>query len=54
MKNVEFGLCSPACGFPIASARFFTFHFSLFTKEENVTPILHSTFYILNFFIESF
>ena len=26
----------------------FTFHSSLFTKEENVTPILHSTFFILH------
>ena len=28
----------------------FTFHYSLFTKEEKVTPILHSSFYILHLF----
>ena len=31
MKKVEFKLPSTAWGFPIASARFFTFHYSLFT-----------------------
>ena len=40
MKKVEFKLPSTAWGFPIASARFFTFHYSLFTfhfslKEES-------------------
>ena len=33
MKKVEFKLPSTAWGFPIASARFFTFHYSL--KEES-------------------
>ena len=28
-----------ACGFPTASARFFTLHSSLFTKEEKVTSL---------------
>ena len=31
MKKVEFKLPSTAWGFPIASARIFTFHYSLFT-----------------------
>ena len=39
MKKVEFKLPSTAWGFPIASARFFTFHYSLFTKRRKLTRL---------------
>ena len=39
MKKVEFKLPSTAWGFPIASARFFTIHYSLFTKRRKLTRL---------------
>ena len=39
MKKVEFKLPSTAWGFPIASARFFTIHYSLFIKRGKLTRL---------------